>query len=779
MKALYCVAMATGILLSGLLPQLPSWLWVACLFVSLCLLIYWLPSRYRLLLCLLFGFCWGIAFGLITLAHQLSPSLIGKEILVTGKVVALPTVNHERARFLFEVEQALTTHQSISLASFPKKLQLTWFSSPPRELASGSRWQLLVKLKPMRGFVNPQGFDYQVWQLRRGVLASGQVVPHTVNQILNPASLWSMDRLRQLLREQILSQSLMNHQGIAIALLLGDRTYLNKDSWQTLFKTGTNHLMAISGMHVSLVAWLGYGVGSLLGRLMILLSLARRVRLIAISVSMSVAIFYSLLAGLSLPTQRALIMLLVVYGFILLGKTYKAKDVLAFALLLVTLCDPLALFDSGFWLSFGAVSILLVSFSGRAAGFKREVMAASLVKAQSFILIGLSVPLIILINSFSLYAPLANLYAIPLVTFWVVPLLLMAAICDLLNGGLAQYLYLAADFGLEILLTFNQRLLNLGSENFNPIVSLSGVVALLALVGCGLLLMPKGLRVGYLGGAIVIFIWLMPQKPLPPLTLTFLDVGQGLSVLIKTPSYQLLYDTGPRFSESFDAGSAIVVPFLYTQNIKQLDAIVISHNDGDHVGGLSGVIEQIPVKNIYWGEASLLTDSLIERKFKPREFNCHQTPKWQVDQVGFEFLHWPIPADASSNNQSCVLQISYAGKTILLTGDIEKQAEALLINANVLPQKIDLLLAAHHGSRTSSSVSFLDYITAENVIISAGYLSQYGHPHGTVIARFNAKGSQLFNTAHTGAITWQVQKNGEAVIELARNAQRRYWFAQD
>jgi competence protein ComEC len=498
------------------------------------------------------------------------------------------------------------------------------------------------------------------------------------------------------------------------------------------------------------------------------------------------ASFYSALAGFNIPTVRTLIMLVVFYFACLWRRSINVANIFCVALALVVVLDPLAALDMGFWLSFGAVALLLMYFSGRLvpkqnvepwSGYSAVNLIIGFVRSQWVMFIGLLVPLSLLVNSVSLVAPIANGVAIPLITFLVVPLLLISAAMRNLLGDTSDFLLSGAGWLMEILKIFLEGLLALGGSWSSPVVAFSPVLALLIALSCCVLLLPKGLfsrALGWCGlflGAVLVFFINPPNQP--DLTLAVLDVGQGSAIVVQVGKQTLVYDVGPKYTDSFDAGSGIVAPYLYSQGLHYIDRLVVSHGDMDHAGGLTGLLEKISADQLFAGELEKIPQKIPNRI---EIQNCHQIPEWQWQAVHFQFLQFPRLARASANNHSCVLLISYGEHHILLPGDIETAVENQLIRDQQLPEKLHLLLAAHHGSRTSSGAGFVNKMQPEIVVYSAGYRSQHGHPHLQVRQRYQAVGSREINTAESGAILFEWDQNKLQRVREYRLFNRRYWF---
>lgn len=786
-----------GVIVVSFFPHLPP-LWSVFL-VSPLLILWrrWRSARYWL--ALLSGLAWGVYAGHNLLSMQLDDSLVGKDLVVTGQVHGLPKQNNRLLRFNLRVTSVVAVSgEPIPTENFPTKLQLSWYQYQRNgamhdlpQLVVGDQWQFRVRLKRPRGFANPAGFDYQAWLLRQGVGATGYVVESRDNQrVSSEVKSFRLDDWINLQRYQlqqwVIAQSTSSERGILIALLIGDSALVDKNQWARMQKTGTSHLIAISGLHVGFLAIFGFYIGLWLGKCVQLIWHRCPALMIAWCCAIICASFYAALAGFNIPTVRTLIMLVVFYLACLWRRSINISDIFCVALASVLVLDPLAAFDMGFWLSFGAVALLLISFSGRLvakktiepwSGFSAINLLVGFIRSQWVMFIGLLLPLSLLVSSVSLAAPIANGIAIPLITFLVVPLLLISAAIRDLFGGASDFLLFGAGWLMELLGAFLDGLLEIGGYWSSPVVAFNPALAVLIALSCCVLLLPKGVfprTLGWSGlllGTGLNFFIVPPDQP--DLTLTVLDVGQGTAVVVRVGEQTLVYDTGPKYTDSFDAGSGIVAPYLYAQGIHHIERLVVSHGDMDHAGGLHGLLEKTSIEQLLVGEPEKLPHTILASA-EPQ--SCHQSSAWYWQSVRFEFLKFSQLARANANNRSCVLLISYAEHSILLPGDIETSIENQLLNAQQLPQKLHLLLGAHHGSRTSSGAGFVNKMRPEIVVYSAGYRSQHGHPHPQVRQRFQAVGSHEINTAESGAVVFEWDLGKLQRVQEYRHTQRRYWF---
>lgn len=768
-------AFAIGLLIASCLQKLPHIAFVL-LLIPLAFAVYLFPKIYfKVLLVFFCGFFWGVFCGQRALDNIFPAGLVGQDVVVRGRIIDLPQLDGRRQRFVLKINHAENMAGENLTNVFSSHVQLSWYALKP-ELITGQLWQMQVRLKTPRGFMNPQGFDYEAWLVRRNIGAVGYVRNSQENQLLGAPQKNDLGYWRWSLRTWLLSKNSNPERGVLLALLIGDRSLITSNQWQLLQQTGTNHLIAISGLHIGFVALLGLLCGGFIGRLINLLCYRFPPLLLACIMATAFALFYSALAGFSLPTQRALIMVLVAQYTYFRRQTFRPLDGLLLAFVLVLIADPLAAYDMGFWLSFGAVGVLLIAFVGRIPTAVRNVPGRNLLYSQWVIFVGLLVPLAILVNTTSLFAPLANIVAIPLVTFVVAPSLLVASASHQVMPLLGEVLLDVAGYGVHFLFWLLRQLVALGEGHANPIVAFHPRALVLAALGLLLILLPRAIPARWLGYPALLVALFIPAKSSVPLRITVMDVGQGLAVVVQTMHHVLVYDAGPSYGEDFDAGEGILVPYLHSQGLSHLDALIISHNDRDHAGGVKGLMGAMAVDHIWWGEPARTHALAVVQQPNPKHSrSCHDMPSWEWDQVKFRFLTWPISPNTKPNNYSCVLLIDYQGQTILLPGDIDQQVERQLMLQGDLPATLNLLLAAHHGSRTSSSTAFVEYLRPTQVVFSAGYRNQHGHPHPLVVERFAQVGSLTFSTAESGAIEF-IWAQGEAVeIVEYRHRQRRYW----
>ncbi|MGN6649324.1 DNA internalization-related competence protein ComEC/Rec2 [Trinickia sp.] len=767
----------------------------------------------------------------VRLAQALPASWELRELGLTGYVRGLPVQDRASARFLFAVDVD-DVRRNTGIEHFPSIVQLTWSSRGAHDvpqLRPGDRWHVSVRLKRPHGYANLGGYDAEAALLARGVRATGYVVPSAAAKRLpgvEGGMRTAIDRVRFALRARI-SQALEGaaQQGIVMALAIGAQEGIAEADRLVLQRTGTSHLVAVSGLHIGFVAGLGASLAAWLWRRScafgaILARYGARewplvvpTPIVAAAVGVASAAMYAALAGFNIPAQRALWMLVVVSVAFVLGRSIAFSLVLSWAAALVLIVDPWAPTAAGFWLSFAAVACIAFAMRGRprvredsegpydlietmrasdptwqapiepTRGIRCDAArrwwatvrarGADAIRAQWAVTIGLAPLTAFWFSQVSLVGPLANAIAVPWVNLLVVPVVLVAIALpsplDALAYELAHALLVPL---MDILDTLAQ---SAWADRHPPQPSIWALGA--ALAGVALCLMPRGWPLRFAAP----LAWLPLVVPPAPdieegaFRLTALDVGQGASILVETRRRTLLFDAGPG-PESTNAGERIVAPYLRARGVARLDTVVISHGDADHAGGLPAVLEASDVRQVLGGVPPVHRVWDAARASQTERLRCAAGQRWRWDGVEFEVL-WPDPGPLPrrSNEQSCVLRVSAPGMSALLTGDIGAPAERALVGRAPDALRADVLLVAHHGSKTSSTESFLDSVDPRMVIFQVGYRNRFGHPHPHVWARFEARGILLSRTDRDGAVRVSAQ-DGRLALERYREARARYWM---
>ena len=754
------LSFACGVMFLQLLPELPATGWFALVLSPLVCIS---GRRFlRIPVACALGFCWALACAHVRLADRLAPELEGRDIEMVGVVSSLPAAGERSLRFEFEPESA--AHK------LPGKILLSWYRNPAHEdqpavlgvlVHPGERWRFSVRLRRPHGLANPHGFDYEGWLLERGVGATGYVRPRTAPLHLGFRNGFFdfIERIRESVRDRckrVLGET--PAAGILAALAVGDQRSISAEEWRLFNRTGVTHLMSISGLHVTLVSGLCAWLAGWLWRRSALLTQRLAARRVAALAAIAGALAYTLLAGFAVPAQRTFWMVTVVALALWSGRISAPARVLALALAVVLVFDPWACLAPGFWLSFGAVALIFfVSVDSK------QNAPAKWLRVQWAITIGLAPAALFLFAQVSVVGPLANAVAIPLVSAVVTPLVLLAALVPW--DALLEFAAWLTEWLLQFLEWCAALPAAVWQQHAPPFWAL-----LLALAGVAWLLAPRGLpwRVG--GLALMLpAVALPPPAPSPgEAWITTLDVGQGLAVLVRTANRALLYDAGPALGADADSGERIIAPYLRASGIARLEAMIVTHNDNDHAGGAASVTENF--------EVDALLSSLPERH--PLLGNvagarpCAAGASWEWDGVRFAMLHPDAATRAKkSNDLSCVLKVSAGGRAMLLTGDIEKPAEAELLQRDAAALTADVLLVPHHGSRSSSTPAFLSAVGARVAVIPVGYRNRFGHPNREVLERL---GARVYRTDRDGAVH-VVLASDKLDIQGERQRRRRYW----
>ncbi|MQY50907.1 DNA internalization-related competence protein ComEC/Rec2 [Rhodocyclus gracilis] len=825
---------AGGVVLLQQLPELPARpaiLAVALVAVLTALLIFTVGRRtvtFGVLAWLALagaaaglGFSWAAWRAAERLDDALPAALEGQDIRLTGVVASLPQRFARGERFELMIESAelassvtnASNSSNLSNASdspsaptasgradnpadlaapaaplqLPSRVLLTWYhawddegdelgdasdaatandvsqrATPP--LHPGERWRFTVRLKRPHGGANPGGFDYEASLFERGIRATGYVRSRSPPQRLAafvPSFAVLVERARDVLRERFIrTLGDAPYAGVLEALAIGEQQAIPESQWRLFNRTGVTHLMSISGLHVTMLAALCGAQVGFLWRRSVRLMLWQPAQRAAIVAGWLTACAYALLAGFAVPAQRTLYMLSVVALSLCSGRHFGAARTLLLALLAVLLCDPWAVLSVGFWLSFGAVGVLLYVGTPRVGAVPAwrdwRGHLAQWGTTQWAVTVG-SLPLLLLLfQQFSLVSPLANAVAIPLVSFVITPLALLFA-------ALPWPPLIGLDHAVLSLLMACLESLAEWPLWQQPAPSLGAT--LLALLGVLCLLLPRGFPARWVGAFLMLPALTVPA-PRPAageFWLDVLDVGHGLAVLVRTQTHSLLYDTGPRYHADADAGRRVVVPFLRASGVTRLDTLLVSHRDNDHSGGTASVMAALPVVRTLSSMQELGGD------------RCRAGETWAWDGVRFRVLH-PLP-DAyeraqASNHLSCVLRVESAGgRSALLVADIEASDEAALLARAPAALRSDVLVAPHHGSRSSSTPAFVSAVAARDVVFSAAYRDRFGHPAPEVLARYAE--ARHWRSDRDGAIHFCV--SDVLTASAYRQTHRHYW----
>jgi competence protein ComEC len=727
------------------------------------------------------------ARGQARLAQALPAALEGRDLELTGTVASLPRERLEGVRFDFAVESARLDGQpvqvppSVSLGWHRAADAGAWLGAPPLPIKAGQRWRFTARLARPHGAMNPHAFDLELWLWERGIRASGQVRarPGDPALLLDAQAAHPVERLRQSVRDALFERVAdPARAGVLAALAVGDQAAIARDDWALYRDTGVAHLMSISGLHVTMFAWLATALVAALWRLHPRAPLWLPAPVAGCWAGLALATAYALVAGWGVPAQRTVAMLAVVALLRQSGWRWPVPAVWLAAGTVVVVGDPWALLQPGFWLSFVAVGLLIVSDpAGRAAaaparGWRRAVaVLRAALSQQTVATVGLAPLTLLFFQQLSVVGFVANLVAIPLVTLLITPLALL--------GLVLPPLWTLAAGVLALLHTLLEALAATPLAVWHAAAAPPWAVAA-GLLAAVVAVLPWPWRLRLLALPLMLPL-LAPPVPRPApggFELIAADVGQGTAVIVRTARHVLVFDTGAAFTPEADAGERVLVPLLRVLGVRQVDQLMLSHRDSDHTGGAASLMRALPVARL----VSSLEEGHPLRAMAPHT-PCTAGLRWQWDGVDFQVLHPSAEELAAAtprtraNTLSCVLRVAglAAGRegSALLTGDIESAQEQALLRdaAALLPSSV--LLVPHHGSGTSSGAGFIAAVAPAVAVVQAAHRSRFGHPAPAVLARYAAAGVPVLTTAACGAWRW----NGDAADPglCVRPAQRRYW----
>ena len=716
----------------------------------------------------LLGFCYAAWIAQHRLSDKLPEEWQGKNILVTGIVAEMPRLHERGLRFTFDVESVQTEG-----AHVPHHIQLATYDNDtdePLKIGAGERWQLTVRLKQPHGTSNPYNFDFEAWALERDIRATGYVYTRGENQILSEQTsspAYYLQHLRETVRthfQKTLGET--PYGGVLAALAIGDQSGISQSDWQVFTRTGVNHLMSISGLHITMLAGLVFALVYWLWRRSIRLTLWFPARKAAALAGLCAALFYTLVSGYEVPAQRTLYMVATMTVMMMLSRNISPSQLLAAALMVVLLADPWAVLSPGFWLSFGAVALIFYVTANR---LHKLHWLKEYGKVQWAMMIGLVPPLLALFQQLSLVAPIANAFAIPLVSFVVVPLTLLGTL-----PPFEWMLYVAHE--AMVLCMFLLKLLDklpyaVWAQHAPPVWTIVAGV-----VGALWILAPRGFPMRWLGVLLLLpMFMILPERPAKgSARLVVFDVGQGLAVAVQTRNHAMLFDTGPAFSGEADSGNRILLPALRGMGIAKLDTLVLSHGDTDHIGGTESILRGIPVVNVI----SSLPNTHPMLQLAAHNDACFDGQSWEWDGVHFDMLH-PAKADTSdsfehNNESSCVLRVNTGQHSVLLAADVEHESELRLLKRHAAELPATLLVVPHHGSKSSSSQAFVDAVHPRYAIFTSGYLNRFGHPKEEIQERYGAAGSELLRSDEDGAVGIAMDAH-DFTLERYRKSHARYW----
>lgn len=709
------------------------------------------------LLCCVVGFgsCW--LHSSAVLADRLDPGLEGRTLEVRGTVASVPQLRADGVRFRFATDTA---------AELPSLVELTWYE-PEWQPRPAERLVLEVRLRRPRGFANPGGVDQEARLLREGIGATGYVRAarsegRGTSQVLRNPVLVARGAIHEVIRGSLGERPAT---GIVAGLAVGLQDALSREQWRSLARSGTSHLMAISGMHIGMVAAIAAWIASRVQRVRLRRGALRCRRDVAVAVGTLAAVAYSALAGWSVPTRRTALMIAIVAAALWLRRRSAPSDVLGLCAVAVLAFDPLAPLAVGFWLSFGAVAILLLAGTGH---FHGRGPIRTFTAVQLAVTVGLAPVLVGSFGTLSLVSAAVNVVAIPLYTMLIVPAVLVATAATLLLPAAGPFLLGTIAWLIEatwplIEVPGTWGLATWGVASLSPAAWLALVAGVLA----ALLPLPMpGRAAGMLLVAAAV-AWRPLPLPVGACRVTLLDVGQGLAAVVETRRHVLVYDAGPSFRSGSDTGMIVVEPFLRSRGIRRVDTLVTSHDDGDHTGGAESLTRLVPVHRRVASASGPEPAGKVEL--------CRAGRGWTWDGVAFAWLH---PAESllpRDNDRSCVLLVQAGGHRLLLTGDVEQAAEREMLQRRIVPRTA-ILLVPHHGSRTSSSEEFVAATRPRWALVAAGHRNRWGFPAASVRERWREAGATVLGSAVSGAISFELRPGEPLAAPVEWRRERRRWW---
>ena len=743
---------------------------------------------------LLFGLLWGSLS--IVLWYTTSGNLIKEpqNMNIEGTICSLPSVKLQTGRGVNSSidKNNSESSQNIYLVSFTfcadkldtsplsfyqnNRIKLNYYRVNDilaQQLTLGSKWRLLTKVKPIYGRLNPDGFDYEKWLVSEGYIGTGYI---RQSEMLMQTT--SIKQLYYQFRNQVITKLKgvipdTEREGFIYALAVGERDNISREQWRSIQGSGTAHLLAISGLHIGIAAmWSYYFVFWIVSRIRWFCERfsAQRIGQVAALVG---GTSISVISGLGYPAQRALIMLLVFLSIRWLGRNLNIANSLALAVIIISVLQPFSILSISFWLSVSAVSIIVLVVGYKELFWRTNNKLTAWLRVNWYLFVGLIPITWMSFDSISLVAFGANILLIPLTSFVTAPLIYIGMLVMAISENLAMSIFLLVDWLISV--TYE---IQLFFASFNRIFNVPAIaiMAFILLSTCLLLfLLPrktpgKSITLPLL---LVSFLIISGREFSPPFKMVVFDVGHGLAIHISVDNKHLLYDTGYGNSD-YSVSNTSLIPYFRRLGIRELDAFVVSHDDADHSGGYRDIINNLDVKRIYAGEQ-------LGADYSSRAENCHNSASWQWKNVKFEFVAHQSDRLRHGNNASCVLQLSikngFKENTIVITGDIEKRAEMSLLRQQPLKlyQSVDLLIAPHHGSLTSSSEELVKYLSPKLVVFSAAFKNQWNFPRPKVTKRYRDVGAKQLITWEQGAMTLSISESGDLQLVSERELRKHFW----
>ncbi len=783
-----------GIIAASLIPELPAPGTIAVILLVAFLAAFSplpsCPPRLHMIrlvcLALICGGVWSCGWGLWRTHTVLPADWQKKDLEAVGYVADLPTPGARRIRFVFVIRELRDPAGNLLSAAGTRPLpfrrvQLSWYDPPEgTEIAPGQKWRLTMRIRRPHSFRNPGGFDYESYMLQSGIKGQGYVRPKPAPRLLGESHRYPIAQLRWKIKRKFSQQSASSHAlGLLNALMIGDRGEISAEDRLALRRNGISHLIAISGLHLSMVGGFIFGVLMFLfGRLHrlsggSLFSAAGSPLGWAALMTLPLIGCYAVIAGFSLPTQRALIMLGIFLLLLLCGRFYRLLNIYVLAMAAVLMINPLAALGAGFWLSFAAAGFILLAsrrLGGASAGPAAGPLAffRSLLFLQVSLVFCLAPFILFFFYEFSIAGIFVNLIAIPLTTFVLMPWIFLTTFLLFVLPVLGELSLVPLVWLIDVCYDGLAAAASL-PRSYVHLPRPSALAIVCAVVGVIFWLCRRSAADALLAILFFLPLFFPADKSLAPgkLEVTFLDVGQGLATYLRTANHRLIYDTGASFSARSSAGSLVIAPYLSYLGGADPDRIIVSHRDRDHSGGLEDLLERTRRTEL------MLNFPLPNSRFPI--LPCQAGQSWRWDGVLFELLY-PVPGKRSKNrnDNSCVLRVTAGEHRLLLTGDLTQKAEEQFLAA-VANATADLLQVPHHGSAGASGERLVLAVRPLYAVFAAGYLNPYGHPHADIVRRYASIGSVPLILWQTGAATFELGGEKITYNRGYRVINKRYW----
>lgn len=745
----------------------------------------------QIIIGVLFGFIW--VFFMTILSPSLSQSAYFVPIELVGSVDERPEVisasndaapKRVKLRLMISDWHSLDGQNHQAWSFLQPKIQLNWYY-PSKLPKVGEKWRFKVKIKPPHGSLNPGGFDYEAYLFEKGVRGKGYVLNQqdAALKIRSAIGLNLRDGLADHLTPFVQSS---RFEGLFKALIYGEKTAISDADWQLLRQTGTVHLMVISGLHIGIMAAFGFALLAWVWKGMIRWSnwpwVMKTPRMVFGAMgAILIATLYMSLAGYSIPTQRAWVMVVVVGGLIMMRRQFQPWSALALAAAFILIWHPASVMSSGFWLSFTAVAIIFKVLS--LSKVRQAPAWQKMIWIQLSLTLGMIPILAGFYQQFALGGLIANLIAVPFVSLLGLPLLFMTVVISFVSADLAhammglqeQFWLLLWNLLYWVADTFD--FWQTGSVSFFDVALIYGCIGLLFIGLKSTIAWPWKMAVSLL--VMMSVIGLVSQtSELEPgeVQMTVLDVGQGQAIVFETRNETIIYDSGPKWSQQFDGAQLAILPYLRSKRRQQVDLLIVSHSDQDHAGGTASLWDKVTVKTFISGQANQLNGQHREWQVQ----SCENGQAWLFSGVKFEILSPEKDADIKADNDtSCLLKVSTPQGTILVPGDLTQKMEQALIEKLGSKLNADLLIAGHHGSQTSNSLAWLEAVTPDEVVISSGFANRFGFPNQSVIDRLAHQQIPWRNTACDGAIQYKIITKLTERVTHPQFKSRVIWFGSE